>query len=359
LTEPAAARPAFEGEIQSLQFLRFLAALMVVVYHAGFAARQHGLLGPAQDAWLDLTAIGKSGVHIFFVISGFIMVYATRHSGRDGQATGRFLYRRVVRIYPIYWLYCGLYAAFHAWILHPHALAPWDVLGALLLWPGHSAMIIGPGWTLSYEVYFYLCFAACMPLGAPLSLRTLTGLIVSAVAAGFLIGKGGPSFEVLTSTLLLEFLAGVWIAVLVIGDRPLPALVAPAAIACAAAGFLAPAFLGFPDIPTVILWGVPSALLVFGMTLQERRRRTPRIVRRLSPLGNGSYSLYLLHNLLLDVIFVALLAAGASDRHGWAWTALAVLACCVVSAHAYRFVEAPLLAGLVHRRRRPVGAAAG
>ncbi len=360
LTRPATAPPPFDGELRSLQFLRFAAALMVVLYHAGIAAREHGFLGPAQADWLRLSEIGKGGVHVFFVISGFIMVYATRRSERDWHAAGRFLLRRVTRIYPIYWFYCGLYLASHATILHPYAITPWDGLKALLLWPGYSAQIIGPGWTLSYEVYFYLCFAVCLPLGARISLNVLSGLILSAVGAGFLIGKGEASLEVLTGTLLLEFLAGVWTAVLVMRARPLPTLLAPIAIAFAIAGFLAPAVLGFPALPTVILWGVPSVALVLGMTLQERQGRVPHLVARLSPLGDGSYSLYLLHNLVLDLVFVGLLAVGAGDRHGWAWTALAALVCCVASGYAYRFVEAPLLVGLVRLRRRPpVTAATG
>ncbi|KAB7785393.1 acyltransferase family protein [Methylorubrum populi] len=355
-SRPLCAGTSLDGEVQALQFLRFAAALMVVVYHAGIAARAHGFLGPEHDAWLDLSVIGASGVHIFFVISGFIMVHATRHSSRDAAAAGRFLYRRFARIFPVYWLYCGLYVAFHAAFLKPHALPPWEALGALLLWPGSSALIIGPGWTLSYELLFYLCFGACLPLGRRLSLKVLTGLLLAAVVAGCLLESRGAALQVVTSTLLLEFVAGMWIAVLVTRAATLPRLLAPAAIAAALVGFLASAVLGFPAIPTVLLWGVPSALLVLGMTLQERQGRTPRAVLRLSPLGNGSYSLYLLHNLLLDIVFLALAAVGAGSGYGGLWTALAVLASCLVAEYAYRFVEAPLLAGLTAMRRRPAGA---
>lgn len=348
---PASTRAPLDGEVHTLQFLRFAAALMVVVYHAGIAAREHGFLGPEHDGWLNLSVIGASGVHIFFVISGFIMVHATRHSGRDAAAAGRFLYRRFARIFPVYWLYCGLYVAAHAAFLQPHALGPWEALGALLLWPGSSAVIIGPGWTLSYEVFFYLCFGACLPLGRRLSLRVLTGVLLAAVAAGCLIDNRGAALHVVTSTLLLEFVAGMWIAVFVTRPGPVPRILAPVAIAAALTAFLAPAVIGLPSIPTVLLWGAPSALLVLGMALQERQGRVPGAVLRLAALGNGSYSLYLLHNLLLDVTFLFLAALGAGSGYGGLWTVLAVLVSCIVAEYAYRFVEAPLLAGLTALRR--------
>lgn len=88
-----------------------------------------------------------------------------------------------------------------------------------------------------------------------------------------------------------------------------------------------------------------------GMALQERQGRVPGAVLRLAALGNGSYSLYLLHNLLLDVTFLFLAALGASSGYGGLWTVLAVLVSCIVAEYAYRFVEAPLLAGLTALRR--------
>ncbi|NEU13486.1 acyltransferase [Methylobacterium sp. BTF04] len=353
MSEAAYPRPVFDGEVHSLQFLRFAAALMVVVFHAGFAARQYGFLGPAYDGVLNASEIGKSGVHIFFVISGFIMVYATRRSERDWRAAGTFFYRRFARIYPIYWIYCGLYAVFHASVLRPYDLDAGKVMEAVLLIPGSSSAIIGPGWTLSYEVYFYVCFAACIPLGARASLKVLTVSMLAAMLLGGLIEGEGPVSQVLTSTLLIEFLAGVWIAVFVATDRPFPALLPPVALTAGIVGLVAPAIVDVAQIPTVILWGVPSALLVLGLAVQERQQRTPGFVRRLSSLGNASYSLYLLHNLILDGVFVALVAAGTPHRFGWAWTVLAVACCCAVSGYAYRWIEHPLHGALIQSRRLP------
>ena len=85
------------GNIQSL---RGLAALMVVfsyllVMEGKYAA--HGLLG----AWAHL---GLAGVDIFFAISGFIMVYVAMRMGQGPKAWAEFLFARITRIYPLYWL---------------------------------------------------------------------------------------------------------------------------------------------------------------------------------------------------------------------------------------------------------------
>src|SRR5262245_203366 len=81
--------------IESLQWLRFIAASLVVIYHVEVQlSRLDGI--PRYDL-----GIGASGVDIFFVISGFIMVYIT-HGRRDGFLS--FMRRRILRILPIYWL---------------------------------------------------------------------------------------------------------------------------------------------------------------------------------------------------------------------------------------------------------------
>lgn len=114
----------------------------------------------------------------------------------------------------------------------------------------------------------------------------------------------------LTHPLQFEFLGGRQSTAILMTQG---SSTAPIAIA----GFLCWALAGFPRHLEGSLSGDPRAVLVLGMTFQERQGRLPRIVRRLSPLGDGS--LYLLHNLMLDLTYVALLAVGASDWHGWGW----------------------------------------
>lgn len=81
--------------------LRAFAAIIVVIAHAQVhlhARNQIETLNP----YLDL---GRSGVDIFFIISGFIMVYISGNKFSTPNATKDFLIKRIIRVVPVYWLY--------------------------------------------------------------------------------------------------------------------------------------------------------------------------------------------------------------------------------------------------------------
>ena len=78
--------------------------------HHAMVARIAGRVPGAVD---HAFYVGASGVHVFFVISGFVMVYTTF---RSGLTAGAFLSRRLIRIYPIYWLVAACYLVAHYWL---------------------------------------------------------------------------------------------------------------------------------------------------------------------------------------------------------------------------------------------------
>src|SRR6478672_4435661 len=205
-SSPPAVAPSSDlpGTILSIQILRFVAALSVVVFHS-----HHALVGRIADrvpgAVDHAFYVGASGVHVFFVISGFVMVYTTF---RSGLTPGAFLSRRLIRIYPIYWLVAACYLLAHYWLGTRYQLSPLQHLGALLLLPGESSLIIGPGWTLSFEMYFYLCFALSLFLGLTRGLILLSVVYILSIAAGLLLPQTGALAGLITNSLLLEFLAG-------------------------------------------------------------------------------------------------------------------------------------------------------
>ena len=81
--------------VLSLQYLRGIAALLVVAFHAAeYLARASG-----RPAGFPFTA-GVSGVDVFFVISGFVITWSS--AGR-AMSPADFLWRRAVRIVPLYW----------------------------------------------------------------------------------------------------------------------------------------------------------------------------------------------------------------------------------------------------------------
>ena len=160
--------------LQLIQLLRFVAAFLVVLSHSAY------LLGLHQSVSAQLSyafAFGNVGVHIFFVISGFIMVFTTFGPRAKQIGPTEFLRRRFVRIYPIYWIYAGLTLSIMA-----QKLSGYEIAAAAVLWPPYSSTIIGQGWTLTYEVAFYLCFAAIIPMGMLRGLSALTITFVILVA---------------------------------------------------------------------------------------------------------------------------------------------------------------------------------
>ena len=139
----------------SVQALRALAALAVATYHA--------------LQWADGGfEVGRAGVDVFFVISGFIMWHVT--AGRDVDP-GDFLWRRLTRVAPLYWLATlGVLGVALVWpAFLPEVRPGWTHLALSLAFIPHldprglPFPTLPPGWTLDYEALFYLIFAGALP----------------------------------------------------------------------------------------------------------------------------------------------------------------------------------------------------
>lgn len=101
---------ASSNYLGTIQLLRFFAALAVVIYHAIIYI---GLSSEVSfpEALYEYAWIGAAGVHVFFIISGFIMVLTSKEAFAVEGSMRRFLARRVIRVYPIYWIVALLYLA--------------------------------------------------------------------------------------------------------------------------------------------------------------------------------------------------------------------------------------------------------
>lgn len=338
---PPAVAPNSElpGTILSIQVLRFVAALSVVVFHAHIALT-NGDPSHVPDAVDHAFRVGASGVHIFFVISGFVMVYT---SWRSRLTTGSFLKRRAMRIYPIYWLIGAIYLAAHQLLGTPYRLDGVDVAGAALLLPGYSSLVIGPGWTLSFEMYFYLCFGIALLAGVRRGLILLSGFYLLSVLAGLFFGRSNAFGLVATDSLLLEFMTGAWLGYawaqgLVIGPRLGGAMVIVALILFAS-GF----WLDYDALPSVASWGVPSLLLVAGALAFEPQLRSP-LGRFFAKLGDSSYLLYLAHVLLIDLFLATPIAQlNQGGKSAVLMSFPIAIACTIIAAVGYEAVELPLL----------------
>ena len=163
---------------------------------------------------------------------------------------------------------------------------------------GHVWPVLVQGWTLNYEMLFYLLVAATLLLPRGIMAIALTGALGGLVLAGLVLRPSGAAAASYTSPLLLEFLAGVWLGRLVTaGWRP-NRIVAAALVAFGLAAFAASSVIETGDGFRMLVWGVPSAALVTGMLGLELAGWSPKIAP-LKLLGDASYSIYLFHPFLL------------------------------------------------------------
>ena len=337
-------------EIVSIQYLRAVAATMVVVHHV-----LHRVAPAETQADADFAvALWASGVDVFFVISGFIMWTTT--AGRDLTPTA-FWRARLVRIVPLYWVALAVY-----WVVLAvgGARAPRPGLEAVLssatfvpyLDPGTRlvAPFLTPGWSLTHEMIFYALFGVALLARRPATRSAIVAFALFGLVAGrFVLGSQGPIAFRLTSPLGLEFLAGV---VLAIGyarwgeSRFAPRLGAVAAIL--AVGFVATVTAAHPsDWPRVVVFGVPATAVVLTALGFERVRGFDRL-HPLKLLGDASYSLYLVHEIFLEVA-----APATSGLPTAARAVLLFVGSIVAGLLVHRFVERPLTRLTTARRERP------
>lgn len=174
--------------LDNVQILRALAALLVVVGHSiAYVFAQVAKVDPsfAQDTGPIPWA---SGVDLFFVISGFIITYASGVSFGDHRRVVPFISRRAFRILPLYWLLATLWLPVLAasgkapglgQLIASYALFPIDAMG-----DGRIGPFFGLGWTLEYEMFFYLIFALLLSFSRRRGLIALVAILVSLVVLG-------------------------------------------------------------------------------------------------------------------------------------------------------------------------------
>lgn len=324
--------------IHSIQFLRFIAAALVVQLHI---AQEFIKVNPDVPSWAMLNGLGQVGVHIFFIISGFVMVYTSFDSINDRSFNWRtFLSRRFLRIFPIYWVYAAICMA----LIGP-ALSS-VTIPALLLLPGAAPYIIYPAWTLTYELYFYAWFALTMGFGVRRGLPILTTFFFSFVIAERIFRVQISDSELLKMALnpiLIEFIAGAWIGYAVLAGVRFSNAAANALTLAGVTLLVGSEMMGRPSV--IVGWGGASALLIAGLTFRELNGTAAVPIRSLAWLGDGSYSLYLLHVLCIGLVVSALHAIiETASTTTLILLAISILAGCVlVGELAYRFIEKPLV----------------
>jgi len=272
-----------------IQILRFFAALAVVAFHV-LGAPPKGFEVP-ESALTFALSYGGRGVDLFFVISGFVIFYAT-HASKLTPA--EFLRRRVERIVPLYFFVIFAVTMLAITLPTIFGTPDWYTLRhilkslAFIAFTDGEVPVVYVGWSLEYEMYFYLAVALLMALTREVWRNIV--VIFSAIAMlgqipGVAAALGNYAFFI--DPMILEFVLGVIVGSVFVNGRtswPMPV----------AAAFAIMAVLVSDPVSRVIVSGVPAACLVAAAAWASRKRIDPSWPERaLARLGDASYSIYL------------------------------------------------------------------
>jgi exopolysaccharide production protein ExoZ len=343
----------------TVQWMRAAAALMIIVGHSGGAVAsvaeqiRAGFTRPNILPW-------GAGVDLFFVISGFIMVHASRRLFGQPDAVAEFLKRRLTRIIPLYWLTTSLFLAILAAatlkggdpfpsgtaIIASYLFIPFDSYGN-----GRSFPVFDLGWTLNYEMFFYALFALTVWLPRARAMTMLAVLLLVAIVIGNFVPPSSTALYFWTRPILVDFGLGIGVGMIVARGVTLRK---PLRLFMAFGGFalviLDPMHLFNGPIgttvanewPRVLFSGIPVSIALAGAVLGPE----PRAHRSLWPLtflGDASYSLYLFHPfslILMEKLVQKSRVIASLDGH---LILAATVTMAIVSAlFAYRFIERPM-----------------
>jgi peptidoglycan/LPS O-acetylase OafA/YrhL len=341
-------RQGHNERLEGVQFGRGIAACLVVLYHAG---RMLALPQYVGHEWAakSLFAFGNIGVDFFFVLSGFIILYVHERDVGRPERLGHYLWRRVTRIYPVYWVVTAFIIALAILKKDWALLTLQHVLSSIFLFPSDRNPILDVGWTLTHEVLFYLIFAGAIlsrRLGMLLGLAWLASVIAGLVgftASGFLRFVADPYH--------LEFGFGM-LAALATRRRQGPhawlAAMAGIALFAGVAALIDLRRLDSAEAVCRIALGFASALILYGVSVCEQLGQI-RIPRWASYLGAASYSIYLVHTIFVGFAARAIFKLPAMHELPNAAFTIAAGAGIAAGCLVYQFIERPLQKAVRHR----------
>ncbi len=357
-TETSSSKPArnelkpADGRIRSLQHLRVFAASVIVLYHTELQ-----LTRLTDGQHLHSLNFGAAGTDLFFVIGGFILVY-TQYNREE--KFGTFLYRRIMRIAPLYWLFTFL--MLFVLILAPGHLQTTKVelphfLSSLAFIPyphpvlGVDRPFLFPGWVLNHFVFFYILFGALLFLPTGRRVLIASAVLCVLMLLRLLFAGENRLLDFYGATVGFDFVLGMTVGWLFLERHVSPVFIILVAL-IGASVFAAGVMEGVSDgSERAFFWGIAGASLLFVCVFVEKQWGWPDL-RRLRNMGDMSYSVFVSH--LFALAMVASVArtirlvpiAGISGARavflGVAW----ILGICVYTA-----IERPLLRRLARERK--------
>lgn len=312
-------------QLDQVQFLRGIAAFSILIAHTPYLQRGH------------------FGVDLFFVISGFIMMYVTERSYDN------FLLKRIIRIVPLYWLgTLGLFSL--AWIA-PGVLntASTDIpslLKSLFFIPYFNGRTFEPllrlGWTLNYEFFFYLTFFLSLSITHKYRAALTAALLIFFVLMGQLIKPEHTVARFYSDPILLEFVYGMLAFYIFRSAQNHPERInkgyARLSFLLGTALYIAMFFIPWPEDYSnrYLMWGLPCLLIFLLVAIGGSRLKT---LAFFVVLGNVSYSLYLLHPYVIHLIDRKIYSISEPGPMAYLFTFIAYALSILVAYISWRLIE--------------------
>ncbi|WP_430813434.1 acyltransferase family protein [Carboxylicivirga sp. RSCT41] len=331
------------NKLNQLQALRGIAAMLVCCFHAKDYINFQFPIGDI------LFGNGTIGVQIFFILSGFIMVYTTKTYDYNNKFKNfrTFMLKRIIRVVPLYFALTIVWLVLvNRSILFINNENLYPILKALLFIPSEQEPPLYVGWTLNYEMFFYLIFGVSLMFGK-IRYAMIYGIILSLVfiipqfsTVDFTLSASpeyfsNPYFNMATNDLLLYFLSGVFIGNIYDKIKISNAIVWLMFIISIIA-FLLHYFNLLEFLQTKLLI---CSMLIFSVILMDVKLNL-KSSSFLSYLGDISYSIYLIHPIVILIIRGVVKKTGFEE---YLYTPLVfvliIIVTLIASSVTYKYIE--------------------
>lgn len=342
--------------LKSIQFLRALAALLVVFFHT------QSIIHSKVSQDYSFTNFGAAGVDIFFVISGFIMIYVSYNRFETKNASWQFIKNRILRIVPTYYLFTTFTVLILLFLPTLYSTLRFDLSNVIFSYlfilsensAGEAGTVVGVGWTLALEAFFYLIFAIMLNFNRKYLIPAFMIIfLIGSIVGPFIPYAWATTFA---NTMTFEFLFGCLIGMWYIKGRELGKFPSVSLIVlgflwmygAAKIDLVKDAF----DYSRVVAFGIPAAMIVLGTISLEKYLK---IHKSILSVGDSSYSLYLIHQYTLmasSIVVVPILVK--IGLPAWIIEILLMVIAVISGFACYYLYERPITRWLKSRSKRVV-----
>jgi len=333
-------------KLELVQAFRGLAALLVVLFHTSELTHRKF----NQDSLSNIFHFGSAGVDFFFVLSGFIIYFIHRTDLGHRDKLKPFLVKRLIRVYPMYWVVTltllPIYFLIPSFGLGDERNVS-NIIKSLLLLPQKHLPVLIVGWSLSYEVFFYLVFSFAIFLNKKLA-KFIIFSWLSITLAVWLLELRGFQVKYFWLTFIfnshnLEFALGCLSAYLVSRNT------LPRNRLFLILGILLFILFGICDnynlinVSNKIVYGIPSMLIILGASSLDISKSV-KVPPLFLYLGDASYSIYLVHYPCLSSLIKVATVVNLGHLIGYFSTiSLIIIITLGVGLISYYCIEKPLL----------------